>query len=110
MQRCADEKGHNFSVQSLLSEFLIIYSDARLNASGRGTAAFQQRAKIVALCGWETKILPVSTSVHSQRWNTIASETESAGRAILSCKLCGAKVGLWAFLPRARLQAMKSGQ
>ncbi|KAL8230769.1 hypothetical protein R6Q57_000547 [Mikania cordata] len=80
------------------------------------TALYYQAQKLISLCGWEPRLLPyivdckdaqnASITVYSSRTSENVEESESLSNesdkyehtsVILGCRLCGAKVGLWAF-------------
>ncbi|KAI3428218.1 hypothetical protein D9Q98_006598 [Chlorella vulgaris] len=76
-----------------------------------GTPQFEARARLLALCGWDLKLM--TTAAPS---DAIATENGSAGQqqqqdlpalvgpesAALLCSLCNAKAGLWTFFPQCK--------
>ena len=61
---------------------------------------------MIALCGWDVKVLPPSQSGPLHRWNSEGGSSDT-DRTILSCKICGAKTGLWTYMRQSAL--MTSG-
>ncbi|KAI3785625.1 hypothetical protein L1987_44749 [Smallanthus sonchifolius] len=77
---------------------------------------YYQAQKLISLCGWEPRLLPyivdckdtqnASITVYSSRASENVEEKEGSSNesekydhtsVILECRLCGARVGLWAF-------------
>ncbi|PRW56570.1 Nuclear-interacting partner of ALK [Chlorella sorokiniana] len=76
-----------------------------------GSAAFDARARMLALCGWDLKLMtaamPPAGGDGSQQQQ---QQAEDAGlpavvgpeSAALQCSLCSAKAGLWTFFPQCK--------
>jgi hypothetical protein len=80
-----------------------------------GTPQFEARARLLALCGWDLKLMTAAAPS-----DAIATESGSAGQqqqqqqqqdlpalvgpdsAALLCSLCNAKAGLWTFFPQCK--------
>ena len=66
---------------------------------GTGTVAFECRANLLAACGWTVRILPPSQSSELSRWDTKSATNIHCHQVVLLCTTCGAKAGLWSFIP-----------
>lgn len=80
-----------------------------------GSTAFDARARMLALCGWDVKLLtaapaPPAAAEGSQQQQGQQQADEEAGlppvigpeSAALQCSLCSAKAGLWTFFPHCK--------
>lgn len=81
---------------------LIIFLTAKICVAGAGFAAYDQRAKVLAACGWGTRLLPAPKSAELRRWDSSSKQAANLHRAVLHCQGCGAQVGLWALVPRGK--------
>ena len=67
--------------------------------AGKGSPAFKQRVKLLAMCGWDTRLMAAPKSAELRPWDRGKGQAANSHRAVLSCSTCGAQTGLWAFLP-----------
>ena len=78
-----------------------------------GSAAFDARARMLALCGWDLKLMtaapPAAAADGSQQQRQQQAEEEDGLPAVvgpesaaLQCSLCSAKAGLWTFFPQCK--------
>lgn len=92
------------------------------NSFGKGVAtcdqdAYSRRLRAIALCGWALEILSAPGANQEPRDKSAGASSPSAPppapapsapcrvgpeSAMLSCALCGAKAGLWAFFPECQ--------
>jgi len=72
--------------------------------AGHGTPEFLRCGRLLALCGWGVQQLrpprPVSAAAEPAR-GAGRPRLAHAADAAIACALCGAKAGLWQFVPRA---------
>ena len=68
-------------------------------SAGKGSPAFEQRAKLLAMCGWDTRLMAAPKSAELRPWDRGKGQAANSHRAVLFCSACGAQTGLWAFLP-----------
>ncbi|KAL4443734.1 hypothetical protein ABPG75_011471 [Micractinium tetrahymenae] len=74
-----------------------------------GSRDFEARARVLALCGWDLKVMMVAAAAAAgseQGQQAEASEDlplhVGPESAALQCSLCAAKAGLWAFFPQCK--------
>ncbi len=79
-----------------------------------GGTAFDARARMLALCGWDLKLMtaapPLAAADADQQQQQQQRAEEEAGlpavvgpeSAALQCSLCSAKAGLWNFFPQCK--------
>lgn len=78
-----------------------------------GSTAFDARARMLALCGWDLKLMtaapPPAAADGSQQQRQQQAEEEDGLPAVvgpesaaLQCSLCSAKAGLWTFFPQCK--------
>ncbi|PSC71587.1 C3HC zinc finger-isoform 2 [Micractinium conductrix] len=100
--------------------------DAARAAAGDGVAllgsvAFEARARLLALCGWDLKLM--STAAKPAAGSGDAAADGAAARddhglpahvgpesAALECGLCSAKAGLWAFFPQCKPHVLQAAR
>ncbi|KAL4584180.1 hypothetical protein LXL04_008772 [Taraxacum kok-saghyz] len=77
---------------------------------------YYQAQKLISLCGWEPKLLPYivdckditlethnsTMTVYSSNLDANIHENNDHTSVVLECRLCGARVGLWAFTTTPR--------
>ena len=86
-----------------------------------GSAAFEARARLLALCGWDLKLM--STAAKPAAGSGDAAADGAAARddhglpahvgpesAALECGLCSAKAGLWAFFPQCKPHVLQAAR
>ena len=87
-----------------------------------GSAAFEARARLLALCGWDLKL--ISTAGKAAAGSSGAAAAGSpAGQedhglpahvgpesAALECGVCSAKAGLWAFFPQCKPHVLQAAR
>ncbi|EIE22030.1 zf-C3HC-domain-containing protein [Coccomyxa subellipsoidea C-169] len=84
----------------------------------QGTPEFTRRQRLLALCGWEVLQIHADSSARSAgspsapgsigRDNHRGDAVLDATGAALCCEMCGARAGLWDFVPRM-VPAARSG-
>lgn len=75
----------------------------------KGSDDFGHRARVLAICGWDVKLLPENKMGPLVRWNSLTNRAENVDRAIIKCRLCGSKAGLWKF-KEASEKSLKKGK
>ena len=98
-------------VTSCLLNACHICSCTRLS-SGQGTPEFVRRQRFLALCGWDT--LAVRPNPPARPGSSLPQSHDAASRSggrggdgaldatsiALGCDMCGARAGMWDFVPR----------
>ncbi len=82
-------------------------------SSGQGTPEFTRRQRFLALCGWDVLTIRPDAAARSGNSPTDAASRNSGGGGrgggdgaldangiALGCEMCGARAGLWDFVPR----------
>lgn len=86
---------------------------APFDAVGQGVALlgsrdFDARARVLALCGWDLKVMLAGAAAAAGGSEQQAEAAEGLPQqvgpesAALQCSLCAARAGLWAFFPRCK--------
>ena len=73
------------------------------HAPGHGTPEFLRRQRLLALCGWGVQQLRAHGAAGPGSGpdpSSSPASTTPAADAALVCALCGAKAGMWQFVPR----------
>lgn len=73
------------------------------HAPGHGTPEFLRRQRLLALCGWGVQQLRTRAAAgpgSGPEPSPGPASTTPAADAALTCALCGAKAGMWQFVPR----------
>ena len=74
--------------------------------SGEGTPEFVRRRRFLALCGWDTLAIRPNAPARSgnsppaSHGATRGDGTLDATSVALGCDMCGARAGMWDFVPR----------
>lgn len=72
--------------------------------AGHGSAQFLHRQRLLALCGWSVQRLRPQAAAAAAGPGTDPTPNSAgitpAADAAIACALCGAKAGLWQFVPR----------
>ena len=69
------------------------------HSAGKGSPEFEQRARLLAMCGWNMRLMAAPKSAELRPWDREKGQAANSHRAVLFCSTCGAQTGLWAFLP-----------